>query len=86
MLQRFAYFSLIPLFILQLLLLGLGTWALFARRPQRSGHRELEKAGGRDGQYPLTNVPAGRQNPSFDTKSESSPQSYQGARVFAGKS
>ncbi|KAK5166665.1 uncharacterized protein LTR77_008209 [Saxophila tyrrhenica] len=76
---RFAYFSLIPLFILQVALLGLGIWALFSKRPQRSGHRELEKGG----DYPLSNVQ--RQNVSFETKS-ASPQSYQTRNFSGGKS
>jgi hypothetical protein len=68
--------------VIQLFLLGLGIWALFARRPQRSGHQELEKGSDAYG-HPLRNVSNVRNgNVSFDTKSE---RSYQdSARIVAG--
>lgn len=70
------------MFVLQVFLLVLGIWALFSRRPQRSGHENLEKASDLQG-HPLRNVSSARQNVSFDTKPESVRSYPDSARMFA---
>ena len=66
--QRFAYYSTIPVLIIQITLLALGTYAMFAQSPRRQGHRDLEKTQG----HQLQDVGNLRQL-SFETKHDGSP-------------
>ena len=73
--QRFAYYTTIPVFILQILLLCLGIYATFSRSQYQSRHEDIEKSG-----HQLRNVSSSRGESrggvSFDTKN-GSPVSYQ---------
>lgn len=73
--KRFAYYTTIPVLVIQFALLGLGIFALFSRQPSHRRHHDLEKSQG----HQLRNVSHGRR--SYDTKSE---RSYQdSARILA---
>jgi len=76
---RFAYYSTIPVFVIQILLLCLGFYALFARHPQRT-HQHLEKGDG----HPLRDVSRAPQV-SFDTKSESPVEYRDSTRILSDK-
>lgn len=81
--QRFAFYTTIPILVIQVLLLACSVGTLFKASPRRAGHEDLEKDA-----HPLRNVHsshshATRQGVSFDTKSE---RSYMdGGRAYAAK-
>jgi hypothetical protein len=78
--QRFAYWTTIPVFVLQVLLLCLAIYALFTKPKypsHRGGHEDIEKSG-----HQLRNVSSSRGNVSFDTKNESQISYHDSSRIL----
>ena len=74
-LQRFAYYTTIPVLIIQICLLALGIYAMFSR-PRNDRHQDLEKTQGHQLGH-VSNV----RNVSLDSKSE---RSYQDSAKILG--
>ena len=71
--QRFAFYSTIPVFVIQVLLVTLGIMTLFSRpSARRGGHEDLEKVQG----HPLRDVASAgtgqTRNVSFDKNTDAS--------------
>lgn len=72
--QRFAYFTTIPVFIVQLLLLAVAFYVV-ALGARRSGHGDVERLGSSAEKGQIMHELRERNGVSFDTKASHSPES-----------